>query len=263
MTEPIWQDILLSPADDQIWEVFHENSKITEYSQAPSNEEVRAYMKELHETLPFDGYPMVELPLPLKPLAVSLDAAIEGRRSVRKLVPKPIDLSQLATLFHYGYGINRENKGTLFPRSFRVVPSGGALYPLELFFYAALVEGLEAGLYHYNPLNNCLRFLRDGISAKRISEIVIQPEIAVGASLIIFITAVFERSIFKYRDRGYRFILIEAGHVAQNLNLVSHALGLASVNIGGFLDRQVDSFLALDGITHSTIYMMAMGDRAR
>jgi SagB-type dehydrogenase family enzyme len=94
---------------------------------------------------------------------------------------------------------------------------------------------------------------------KTISKRLVQSDIGQNASLIVFITAVFERSVFKYGDRGYRFIFLEAGHVAQNINLVATALGLGSVNIGGFFDREIDEFLDLDGVTHSTIYMVAIG----
>ena len=62
----------------------------------------------------------------------------------------------------------------------------------------------------------------------------LQPEIGMTATILIFITALFERSTFKYQDRGYRYTLLEAGHVAQNLNLVANALGYGAVNIGGF-----------------------------
>jgi SagB-type dehydrogenase family enzyme len=89
------------------------------------------------------------------------------------------------------------------------------------------------------------------------------PELALGASLIVFITAIFERSIFKYGDRGYRFVFLEAGHVGQNINLVTNALGLGCTNIGGFFDRQIDDFLGIDGVTHSTIYMMAIGKKKK
>jgi SagB-type dehydrogenase family enzyme len=165
----------------------------------------------------------------------------------------------LAALLHYAYGISRDNKGTALPRPFRVVPSGGALYPLEIFFYSKLTDGLKAGLYHYNPSKNHLRFLLPGDHTRRISEAMVQPEIGQNASLMVFLTAVFERSVFKYGDRGYRFILLEAGHVAQNINLVSNALDLGCVNIGGFFDREIDEFLDLDGVTFSTIYMIAVG----
>jgi SagB-type dehydrogenase family enzyme len=83
--------------------------------------------------------------------------------------------------------------------------------------------------------------------------------LANGASLLIFISAVFERSIIKYGDRGYRFILLEAGHVAQNMSLLANSLGLGCVTIGGFFDRLVDDFLGLDGVTHSGIYLMGLG----
>ncbi len=65
----------------------------------------------------------------------------------------------------------------------------------------------------------------------------VQPEIGLTATVLIFITALFERSTFKYQDRGYRFTLIEAGHVAQNMKLTATALGFSSVNLGGFFDR--------------------------
>jgi SagB-type dehydrogenase family enzyme len=80
--------------------------------------------------------------------------------------------------------------------------------------------------------------------------------------MIVFITAIFERSVFKYGNRGYRFVLLEAGHVAQNLNLATTALGLSCCNIGGFFDRDVDRFLGLDGIGHSTVYLVGIGGAA-
>jgi SagB-type dehydrogenase family enzyme len=70
----------------------------------------------------------------------------------------------------------------------------------------------------------------------------------------------FERSTFKYGERGYRFVLLEAGHVAQNLSLTACALGMGCVNIGGFFDRKVDELLELDGLHQSTIYMAGVGD---
>lgn len=255
-----WQDILLPPGnEDQVWELFHENSKVGPYSRFLSDQDVQARMKELHESLPFEGYPLVDLPTPFTPLCLSLDQAIVRRTSTRNLIPSTLSLETLTTLLHYGYGITRDNIGTSFPRPFRVVPSGGALYPLELFFHGPHIEGLPAGLYHYNPTQHHLRRLREGDDTQQIAEAMVQPDLASGASLILFLTAIFERSVFKYDDRGYRFILLEAGHVAQNINLVSTALDLGCVNIGGYFDRQLDSLLGLDGVTHSTIYLIAIG----
>jgi SagB-type dehydrogenase family enzyme len=260
MTKPAWQDILLPPGnEDQAWELFHENSKIGRHTRALPNEEVRRRMQELHESLPFEGYPIVELPETNLRVERPLSEAITARVSVRQFRRETLTLEQAAALLYHAYGITRDNKETSFPRPFRVVPSGGALYPLEIFFHSSRIEGLQPGLFHYNPTRNHLRLLREGDASETLSHLLVQPEVSLGASLIVFLTAVFERSIFKYGDRGYRFIFLEAGHVAQNLNLVGNALGLGCLNIGGYFDREVDDFLGLDGLTHSTIYLLAIG----
>lgn len=172
-----------------------------------------------------------------------------------------LKLNAVATVLHYAYGISRPNNQSKVPSSFRMVPSAGALYPLELFLHASHVTELTPGLYHYHPIRNSLRLLRAGEETERIAAGLLQPELAENASLIIFMTALFERSTFKYGDRGYRYILMEAGHVGQNINLVSTSLGLASMNIGGFRDREIDEYLGVDGLNHSIVYMTAVGNK--
>lgn len=263
MQHSTWQDLLVPPVDKNlIYEVFHENSKIGRHWPSLSPDEVRRRTKSLYQSLPFEGHPIIEFPPTLSPLNLSLPDAIMGRISARDLSPSPIDLKQVGTLFRLSYGITRSNEGTNYPRPFRVVPSGGALYPLEIFFHSTCVQGEPPGLYHYNPSKDYLRRVQDGDMTDSISERMVNPQIGRNASLLIFITAMFERTVFKYGDRGYRFTFLEAGHVAQNINLVATALGFGSVNIGGFFDREVDEFLDLDGITHSTIYMIAIGGNA-
>jgi len=258
----LWEEVFMPGSHEEpLWELFHENSKVGRYTQTPSKEEVLSRMREFHESLPFEGYPRVDLPHSFAPLSLSLEQAITARTSVRNFSHSELTLEQIATLFFYAYGVTRKNTDTSFPRPFRAVPSGGALYPLEIFFHTASLKGHSSGIYHYNAAEHCLRHLRDGDDTQRISSALVQPELAQGASLIIFLTAIFERSIFKYGERGYRFILLEAGHVAQNLNLVANALGLGCVNIGGYFDREIDEYLELDGITHSTIYMVAIGEK--
>jgi SagB-type dehydrogenase family enzyme len=162
-------------------------------------------------------------------------------------------------MLYYAYGITRSNIDTDFPRPFRVVPSGGALYPLELFFQTANVNGLDPGIYHYHAGEHHLRLVRPGDASPLVAEALVQPEFAVDASLLFFIAALFERSTFKYGNRGYRFALLEAGHVAQNVNLVAGALSLGCVNLGGYFDRHVDELLGLNGVTQSAVYVVAVG----
>ena len=252
---------LLAPnqANGAVWELFHESSKTSRHDDFPPNEVISRRMDRMLQSLGFEQYPKIALTTTRTPLELGLAEAIVSRVTSRALEPCSISLEQLSTLLHYAYGITRDNRDTHFPRPFRTVPSGGALYPLELFVHSTHVDALEAGLYHYDPTENCLRFLRYGDDSRRIGEALVQRNLAVDTALIVFITAVFERSVFKDGDRGYRFALLEAGHVTQNLNLTAHGLGFGCVNIGGYDDRRIDDLLGLDGVSHSTIYLVGCG----
>ena len=259
-SDKLFSDPPVPPGDaDLVWETFHENSKVSRFDIPPSDHEVLARMAELAESLSFHGYPVVSLPESPPPLTMSLGDAIRKRATAKQMVPGPVDLQTVATLLRCGYGITRDQRSLGYPRAFRTTPSGGALYPLEIYFHSAHTAGFEPGLYHYNPTENNLRLLRHGDYTESIANALVQQNIADEASLIVFITALFDRSTFKYGDRGYRFALIEAGHVAQNIDLAAVALDLACINLGGFYDRKIDDFLDLDGLMHSTLYMVAIG----
>jgi SagB-type dehydrogenase family enzyme len=192
-------------------------------------------------------------------MEISLEQALKARATARRLSPCTLTLDSLATLLYYAYGINRDNQDTNYVRPLRVVPSGGALYPIEIYFHTTHTEGLPAGLYHYNPEQRNIRLLRESDETEKITQAMVYQHIAQGAAATIFITGMFQRSIYKYGDRGYRFTLIEAGHIAQNINLVSTGLGLGCMLVGGFYDRQIDDLLELDGLLNSTIYIAAIG----
>ena len=145
----------------------------------------------------------------------------------------------------------------------RAVPSGGALYPLELYVAALRVDGLEPGLYHFDPLRRGLEIMRIGTRPRRRWRHSRRTRrSSAGCAALLLVAAVFGRTRFKYGLRGYRFALLEAGHVGQNVLLAATALGLAAVPLGGFYDRRADEFLGLDGVNESTLYTVAVG-RAR
>ena len=216
-------------------------------------------MQEFYESLPYTGYPETELPEIRTELDTSLGDVISRRVTARSMQPCKLTQVQLGTLLFNTYGITRDNENTEFPRPFRIAPSGGGLYPLEIYFHTTHVEGLAGGLYHYHPERNSIRQLRDRDETLEISKFLVQDNLVFDSSIIFFFTAMFERSTFKYSNRGYRFVLIEAGHVTQNLILSAEAMGLGCTPIGGFFDREADDFLGLDGHRHSTIYLTAIG----
>lgn len=198
--------------------------------------------------------PTIELPaarLPSVPLADVLFA----RRSQRRFRRADLGLAQLATVLRAGYGITGFGPGDI---PFRSVPSGGALYPLDVYVVATTVNELEQRLYHFDPLRDRLEVLQ-AVGRAELEPLTPYPETVVGAAAVVFVTATFWRSRFKYGQRGYRFALLEAGHVAQNVLLAATALDLASVPFGGFFDRQVNDVLEIDGLHEAALYVIPLG----
>lgn len=198
------------------------------------------------------------LPAPRLP-ELALGDALRRRSSCRRFTGAPIGAEQLGTLLHAAYGVlGTVELGGEFCE--RPVPSGGGLYPLELYAITQSVEGLAGGVHHYVPLGHQLETVRaDPLPSLMTAEMFLgQPYLAEAAALIV-ITATVARSLWKYEDRGYRYILLEAGHVAQNLNLCAEAVGLASLNLGGFLDEDVASLLNLDQDREIALYGVAVG----
>jgi SagB-type dehydrogenase family enzyme len=258
-------NLLLRSDNEANWELFHENSKTSfvelhpTFKLWPSDDVIVEHMKLLRRVKLFTDSPKIELPRQMPASTRNFDDVLFQRHTARTLTPQPIGLEQLAKVLVTSYGVNRSNEGTPFPRPFRVIPSGGALYPLEIFVHACKVDGLAAGLYHYDPEDHMLDVLRPQDESERIFPLFVQQDLARNAAAIFFIVAVFARSTFKYGDRGYRFVLLEAGHLAQNANLTAREMGLATTNIGGFADRAVDRYLGLDGLNESAIYLMLLG----
>ena len=242
------------------WEIFHENSKLGRFDVFAPVEWILGGMQKYAESLHYEYCRRVDLPSEHIELEMKLSQAIESRESVREYSEQKISLAELDALLYYSYGINRSNEGTEYPRPFRNVPSGGGLYPLDIYFYTSLVEGLEPGVWHYNPLEEAVFLVHPGNKQSEIAGLLAQQEL-VNAPLLVFVCAHFERSLFKYRDRGYRFIYLDAGHLVQNFNLVANSMGIGSVNIGGYFDRDTDHFLEIDGLTQSTVYMIAVGKK--
>jgi SagB-type dehydrogenase family enzyme len=206
--------------------------------------------------------PAVALPAPKAPRA-TLSAALTGRRSGRSFGAGAVTLAELATVVDAGYGVTHAGAEE-DPQPLRAAPSGGALYPLEVYVVAARIEGAQPGLYHLDPLRHALEVHslgREQLAA--LKEAAIYPEIVDGCAATLLVTAIFWRSRFKYGLRGYRFALLEAGHLVQNVLLMCEALRLAAVPLGGFYDRPIDELLGADGVNESVVYAVCLGRDGR
>jgi SagB-type dehydrogenase family enzyme len=177
--------------------------------------------------------------------------ALDARRSLPPPQSAPLPLDVLACVLGSAY---RSVAGR------RPVPSGGALYPLELYVVALDVNQLESGVHHYNPYRHCLERLR-ACGRAGVGEALVSPELAEHAAALIVVTAFFWRTRFKYGLRGYRFALLEAGHVVQNTVLVAAALRVPALPLGGFYDRLLDGLVGADGLHEASVYAVLLGGR--
>ncbi len=233
---------------------YHEHT-----TRAPHN--MHGLTPPTYETAPFketaDAETM-DLPPPHLP-AVPFDELVSARHSCRRFEARPLTLSELSTILYAGYGILaiQELDGEFLERP---VPSGGGLYPLELYLLVQRVDGLAEGSWHYVPLGHRLEGMHEHpLPPLFTSEMFLGQSYLSECAAIIVITSVVERSMWKYEDRGYRYILLEAGHVAQNVNLCAGALRIGSLNLGGFFDRDLLGVVHADRDTEIALYGVALG----
>lgn len=196
----------------------------------------------------------VNLPEPMLKGKVSVEEAISERRSIREYKDAPLTLSELGQLLWAAQGITLPSKG------FRSAPSAGATYPLELYVSVKEggVEGLSAGIYHYDPFTHSLMLHKEGDFSLEISRAALGQQWVREAPVCIVITADFSRTTSRYGMRGERYVYMEAGHVGQNIYLQATALGLGTVAVGAFYDDQLKSII---GCSEDPIYLFPVGRR--
>jgi len=182
--------------------------------------------------------------------------ALQKRRSRRVFrSTDPLTMSDLSTLLWATQGITEKYGETLF----RTAPSAGGLFPVETYLNVRLVEGLEEGIYHFRPGKFDMEFLKKGKFSRLLAQAALGQEIVATAQVTFIWSAVLERSKWKYRQRAYRYIYLDAGHICQNLYLAGEAVGLGVCAIGAFFDDDINEIVGLDGTDETIIYMAAVG----
>jgi len=193
-----------------------------------------------------------------------LTELIAKRQSCREFAPEPIRLSELASVLEAGYGLLGLRK---WPNGYRTlgrpVPSAGGLYPLEVYVFSNRVEGLPPGIHHFNARDHSLEALSGPCSLAEVVPELMHQGFLEPASALCLLAGVFPRTLRKYGSRGYRYILIEAGHVAQNMCLRATEMGLATLCVGGFTDHKINRRLQLDGSAEAALYGVALGRSSR
>ena len=141
----------------------------------------------------------------------------------------------------------------------RPIPSAGGLYPLNLRVATSGIASVPDGVYDYNVLHRCLEPRALPAHAGELNDCFLAQQFLQHASLIVILSAVFARTLKKYGARGYRYVLLEAGHVAQNICLTATELGLGSLCVGGYRDRALNAALGLDEQREGVVYCIGVG----
>lgn len=205
----------------------------------------------------YKQYPDAEktkLPPPAQ-AGLSLAEAIQRRQSIRSFSEEPVGLDHVSRILLSAAGITHTH-GSF---QMRTAPSGGALYPIDIYVIVDKVDGLENGLYHFQVSDSSLELVKRGEFNGRIHT-ASHEQGAVGFSpLTLILTARFDRSTVKYADRGYRYVYMEAGAICQNIYLQAAALDMGTVAVGAFNDDAVNRLLELDGAAEATLLIMPVG----
>jgi SagB-type dehydrogenase family enzyme len=199
--------------------------------------------------------PRFELSQPVTGGGAPLWEVIARRRSVRRYQAGPLAETELSQLLWAAQGITVRHANI----ELRAAPSAGALYPVETYVAVHDVERLQPGIYHYCVPDHALEQLRVGDFRHAVARAALDQRIAAAANVVFVWTAVFPRSRWKYRERAYRYVYVDAGHIAENVALAAVGLGLATCQIAALYDDEANELLGVDGQEESTIYMAVVG----
>ena len=193
----------------------------------------------------------VRLPAPRTTGRTALEEVLLKRRSIREYRNEPLTLAEISQLLWAA-------QGTTHRDGLRTAPPAGALYPLELYVVIGNAKDLEPGIYKYATGPHTLTQVVSGDKRSALAAAALeQPQVAEGAICLVF-SAVYERTMKKYRERAVRYVHMEAGHAAQNVCLQATALNLGAVVLGAFQDAQVKRVVNMPA-EEQPLYILPVG----
>jgi len=215
---------------------------------------------EIIEVSPFKRYPQadkVELPRKWDLDESRIIPLLQNRRSLRKYSSDPVSTSELGFMLWASQGITAQAGKYLF----RTAPSGGALYPIETYLSIHRVEGIDPGLYHFDPELFMLERLTKLSVGEQVAAACLNQKFIASSAVTFIWTSIFHRNLNKYRDRGLRYILLDAGHICQNLLLGAEAVGCGGCPVAAFFDDELNSILDIDTEREAALYLASVGKR--
>ena len=240
--------------------IGHEFIERTKHKYLDTSDQQRGLPQPPPATPFEEGGSVFNLPAP-DSLGTDLRSIIDGRSSVRAYQATPLAQAELSYLLWCTQGVKRliGSRTTL-----RTVPSAGARHALETYVLANGVDGLAPGLYRYLALEHKIRaFITDDTVADRISHACLGQEFVKQSAVTFIWVAVVERMTWRYEQRGYRYLFLDAGHVCQNLYLAAESIGCGACAIAAYDDDAMNDLLQLDGERELVIYIATVGKKRR
>ena len=217
-----------------------------------------SYVARVLEKAPGPVAPKI-IPLPSPSLTGGpiLWEALEKRRSIRDYLPEPLSLMELSNLLWATQGITEKAFGPWY----RTAPSAGALHPIDTYLVVNRVEGLQPGIYFFDVVEFRLSLIKEGDFSRPIAGAALNQDLAAEAAVVFVWVAVIQRCRQKYRQRAYRYIYLDCGHIAQNLYLAATALHLGCCGIAAMFDDEVNDLVGVDGKEETAIYLATVGKK--
>ncbi len=199
----------------------------------------------------------ITLPKPTHEGTASVEEAISRRKSVRQYSSRAITTEEISQILWsaQGTGVDGTTGAT------RAAPSAGATYPVEVFVVTGEPgedEEIPAGIYHFDPKNHALLPVVKGDKRDALSQAALGQGFVAQAPVSIVLTVEYKRTTNRYGERGHRYVHMEIGHITQNIHLQAVALGLDSVAVGAFDDKNVTAILST---TYEPLMIIPIGHR--
>jgi SagB-type dehydrogenase family enzyme len=251
-----WTDLKMLESDTDLKEVRADQRWTAFAARLRSGREQRlSSLPDSHRVLK-----TVKLPEPARKGSVSVEAALQARRSVRRYAVTGLSLAQVSQLLWAAYGVNKPvPEVASLHGGLRTAPSAGACYPLEVYVVAGKVDDLEPGIYRYEPATHELQQILAGDKRAELCEAAASQNGVRTAPASIVYSAVYERNTQRYGDRGReRYVCMDLGHSAENVYLQCATLGLGTCAIGAFFDDDVRQVMRLPR-PEEPLYIMPVG----
>lgn len=190
----------------------------------------------------------------------TLFSDIKSRHSHRKYNKELMTLEELSFLLFCAHGY-KDIRTFSTPGTFRTAPSAGCRHPIETFIVVLSVEGLERGIYRYLPITNELMLVREGDETlnKKAIDIARNQQFAGRGSVVFIWAADMYRCEWRYTNHAHKLVLLDVGHICQNLYLACEEVGCGTCAIAAYNQADCDEFLGIDGESFFTVYMAPVG----